>query len=610
MTSLVSALDTTTPVQVGEKGHNEYGWSENMEEKILQLSFQLTRTNNSQVLKSLSNTYYSLLDYVFNGTKLISEEKMKYASILYRMMLHTRDMISGKGEYNLFYNLLTQWVILGEKNDVCLSLAEKALISCVDLECEQGYGSWKDFKYFLNHLKNELNYFPHKKNGVHSNHIFLDKVVKYIVKSLKNDEQAEHPSLLARWLPREKSAKFGWIAKFIANEYYSEWRAPVGSVSTCASDRKCLTHYRKLLSSLNYKLKTPQINQCNGTWGSIDFDKSMTSLTLTRQKNAFQYITKSGVSRGYDSDRVKCRENFADYIQKCAMGKTSIKGSVCDMAELVKEAMTISTNKNVPQATKDTVNLQWEKLGEKLGDLSNFIAMVDVSGSMSADNALYAAVGLGCRVAEKSKLGRRVMTFSANPNWVNLDNEKSLTEMVDKVRTSEWGMTTNFVYALRLVLRACVEKDIKPSEVSELVLAVFSDMQIDVADRNAKNMYNLIEKEFSEAGLKTSHKVPYPVPHILFWNLRSTSGFPTLSSTPNTSMLSGFSAVLLNSFCEKGMEALKDCTPWAIFLEQLENDRYKWAHNTIIDELTVKEDFEQLVKEDVKAPVAKKGWFW
>ena len=42
MTSLVSALDTTTPVQVGEKGHNEYGWSENMEEKILQLSFQLT----------------------------------------------------------------------------------------------------------------------------------------------------------------------------------------------------------------------------------------------------------------------------------------------------------------------------------------------------------------------------------------------------------------------------------------------------------------------------------------------------------------------------------------------------------------------------------------
>ena len=102
MTSLVSALDTTTPVQVGEKGHNEYGWGENMEEKILQLSYQLIRTNNNQVEKSLSNRYYSLLDYVFNGTELVSEEKMKYASILYRMVLHTGDIISGKEEYNLF----------------------------------------------------------------------------------------------------------------------------------------------------------------------------------------------------------------------------------------------------------------------------------------------------------------------------------------------------------------------------------------------------------------------------------------------------------------------------------------------------------------------------
>ena len=31
-------------------------------------------------------------------------------SFLYRLMLHTRDIIKGKGEYNLFYILLGEWV--------------------------------------------------------------------------------------------------------------------------------------------------------------------------------------------------------------------------------------------------------------------------------------------------------------------------------------------------------------------------------------------------------------------------------------------------------------------------------------------------------------------
>jgi hypothetical protein len=39
-------------------------------------------------------------------------------------------------------------------------------------------------------------------------------------------------------------------------------------------------------------------------------------------------------------------------------------------------------------------------------------------------------------------------------------------------------------------------------------------------------------------------------------------------------MLSGFSPVLLNTFCEKGMDVLKDLTPYAILLESLNKPRY------------------------------------
>ena len=52
------------------------------------------------------------------------------------------------------------------------------------------------------------------------------------------------------------------------------------------------------------------------------------------------------------------------------------------------------------------------------------IAMVDVSGSMDGD-PLHAAIALGIRVAEKSILGKRVLTFSALPTWVNLDGYDS-----------------------------------------------------------------------------------------------------------------------------------------------------------------------------------------
>ena len=46
MATLVSALDIMNNVQYGENNHKEYKWSNIQQEKILQLSFQLLRTEN------------------------------------------------------------------------------------------------------------------------------------------------------------------------------------------------------------------------------------------------------------------------------------------------------------------------------------------------------------------------------------------------------------------------------------------------------------------------------------------------------------------------------------------------------------------------------------
>jgi hypothetical protein len=130
-------------------------------------------------------------------------------------------------------------------------------------------------------------------------------------------------------------------------------------------------------------------------------------------------------------------------------------------------------------------------------------------------------------------------------------------------------------------LNAIIQSKLSPDEVQDLVLVILSDMQIDEADKHAdKTMYDNIKNRYSDAGLRLYGK-PFNPPHILMWNLRSTNGFPCLSSQPNVSMMSGFSPVLLNVFCEKGFNALQSCTPWSIMIECLDNHRYTILHEKI-----------------------------
>ena len=292
----------------------------------------------------------------------------------------------------------------------------------------------------------------------------------------------------------------------------------------------------------------------------------------------FSILDKKGVIRGNSDDRLQCKKNYEEYIAKCNSGDKTIKGARVGLVDLVRSAIEGCNFNNKTQ--RDTINLQWEESGKNLGCLEDFIAMVDTSGSMTIDNSnpLYAAIGLGIRIAENSTLGKRVLTFNGNPTWINLDPPNSsynFIEMCDKLKHDNgWGNTTNFDKALDMILEACVKADLPPEKVERMVLAIFSDMQINAADPNAKSMNDLIWIKFSSAGLKTSHKKPYKPCHILYWNLRSTSGFPAATTEKNITMLSGFSPILLNSLCEKGIDALKELTPWNNMLNILNNDRY------------------------------------
>lgn len=567
MAALITALDNYTPTQFGENGHTEYGWSNSVQEKILQLSFQLTRTDDAGVERLsviLRDILTSVKHYSLNASLPEREVSNGYLSILYRMIGHTRDIIDGKGEYTLSYMMIYTWY---EFYPELATFALKCLVDLGDKTVHQ-YGSWKDIKYFCEYCKSK---------GGNADHPLIQYAVKLTNEQLSKDftsliSNSNDITLIAKWAPREKSS-FGWLYTALATDYYSHF------LTTAKSDDKmkkavlkCKTEYRKLLSTLNKKIDTLQIKQCGQEWSAIDF-KKVTSISLAKQKQAFLNVKKDRTVRYPDNqDRIECAEHFQARIKKAVDGEIEMKGKRVGMADFTKQAVELLRGGS--QVEKDLLNSQWRDNSTQTGALGNMIAMVDVSGSMEGD-PMDVAIALGIRIADKSKLGKRVMTFSSKPTWVNLEPYSDFVSQVEVVKRAYWGMNTNLHAALDTILDAIIQNKMAPEDVQDMVLVILSDMQIDQGDAcNKQVLYDTMKAKYEAAGIRV-HGRAYKPPHILFWNLRSTSGFPALSNQPNASMMAGFSPALLNLFCEQGLDALQSCTPWSLLVRSLENERYK-----------------------------------
>ena len=78
MTSLVNALDSRTPLQLGENAHCEYGWSNDTQESICQLFFQLVRSSDYSFIKNKFEHLISSTRKMENKTLFITLCKINY----------------------------------------------------------------------------------------------------------------------------------------------------------------------------------------------------------------------------------------------------------------------------------------------------------------------------------------------------------------------------------------------------------------------------------------------------------------------------------------------------------------------------------------------------
>lgn len=612
MSAMISALDSFTPFIKGENGHVELDWSNDLEEKIVQFDFQCVRTDANGVAK-LAIILDGLLDRLSKQTDPGSITKRDELLVaLYKMIGKTRDVNGGKGEYTLSYMMLLTWRKYYPK--LALRAFQMFVIDPKDigvgLDSQEPYGSWKDVKYFCKYILD---------NGGTMEDEFIKNCIDGININLRLDntnyESALYKNaitLASKWVPREGSKKFGFLYDALATHYFPEYMTSVNYVPIAYRELtrkkaldKCRTQYRKLCSKLNKHLDTVQIKQCSKVWSTIEHNKT-TSITMAKQRKAF-LNKKAGNNdqRTEDPDRIECAENLRTYLESLKTEGKEIKGKHVSLPDFTKQARALAQWKHdlgqghyyVPKTEEaDILNSQWRDNSNKknANGLGPMVAMCDLSGSMEGD-PLAAAIALSCRVAEKSCLGRRVMTFSAEPAWINLDGKTDFTDMAMEIlkQSSTAGLNTDFYKALDLILTVIVQNHIPPADVENMILAIFSDMQIDdclcytpgatsyahgewskkKAYHTWSVMHEKIKQKYAEVGMRY-YGEPLNPPHILFWNLRSTGGFPTLSTEAGCSMMSGFDPTILNLFCELGMDALKGLTPYNMLMKQLDNPRY------------------------------------
>jgi hypothetical protein len=561
MTDLISLLDQENNKIIGEKGHISEKWSKDINEKTVQLYFQLVRNMDEN---TLTNEYNEIMDYIKENNDY------ELLEILYCLIGQTRDIENGKGEYVLAYKqLFIFYERLSESNEELANNLVCFMLKCfVKIDDVHSYGCWKD-------IKNWCNIFINKYRD--ENHKMIKYCINLYINQINDDlekmKNHDRISLMSKWIPREKT-KYGWLFKEISKSYYKE--IIIGGMKTNSEEKskiKCYTLLRKTISKLNNYLETVQIKMCNKEWHNINF-KKVTSLTMQKQKKSFMNINKDGKERYENEDRKLCSLNLSLFLDKMKKGEVSIKGKRCNIYDFVNDSL-----RYMPEMEKDIINGQWSDYMTQMKKFRNLIPMCDTSASMEKDNCipLYNAMGLSIAISENNsdEFKDRIMTFSNTPSWINLSEENNFVDKVKKIRTAEWGMNTNFYRGMDMILDTIVKHGISPDIVEDMVLVILSDMQIDTNyGKNHNNMMEEIEERYKKAGLKSKYNKEYNTPHILFWNLSQTNNFPTTINKKNVTMISGYSPVILNKFCDGGFISLKDLNPFNNLLETLNNKRY------------------------------------
>jgi hypothetical protein len=551
MSSFINAMDEISHRTVGVNGSDVYNVPVGESQELLCLFGALNRDLDDDRL-------YELLDNAMY-TATIED--------LLVLAFHTRDILEGKGERELFYKMFLHMVHFSKDKEVELSLVK--LIP--------DYGAWFDLQRLV----------KDGQDGTADKDL-LDRVLDCYCKQILGEcRNGDKQSLAAKWAPREGKSD-SWLAKLLARKMFSK---------TFPSNAECYKKYRQLISHLNASLDTVEQKMCHDAKGEHHFADispgKVPSRCLKTKRKAFFDEDKTGnVRHPEDADRVMCRENFQAHMAKAVKGEAKVNGKTLMPHEFIVE---LERAVHFSEDDYKTLQAQWNNLRDTVlakGTLGKTVVMADFSGSMTGGGhgniqPIHVSKGLGLLCAECTSpaFSDRILTFDSTPTWHNVSRYSGLKDRIHSFRNVSQGMSTNFQAAMDLVLTRLVEARVPVGEEPDIIL-VITDMGWDQANTNYDSSYygesntpsggkfethiDRIKREFKAAG-------GWKVPTIVIWNVSGKfQEYHHQSDTEGVCVISGWSPAILKYIVngEDIVEKMKSMTPYKMMRQILDDPRY------------------------------------
>ena len=479
--------------------------------------------------------------------EIIEQYSLNKTQDLFVMAFQTRDIRGGKGERKLFYQML----------HVLHHFHPNTTRRMLKLIPE--YGCWRDMWELWTVI-------PELRRDI------LTLVKTQFITDLvyAGTGETNSMSLLAKWLPREKSATYPRIAAALADFIYASE----------PSVRKRIIRYRKETSFMNAALKTVEIDMCGGTWRTISF-AGVPGRCMKLHDNAFLNVKSGELRYPNRADRMMCREKFLAFMEDVTSGEKTIRGAhVVLPHELILKAQNPATTRE-----QHVVNqAQWESIRDetrKLGGLGKVAVMCDFSGSMSGI-PLQISLALGILISECTHPAFRdhILTFDSTPRWHSFVGHSTLKSKLDSLLSCGQGLNTDFYRACQMILARMIQWCVPVDEAPE-DLIVITDMGFDAASNSAnqssssrqspwETQLTRIRREFQEAGEHLWGKA-WKAPRIVIWNVRAEfKDFHAKADQEGVVQLSGWSPSMLKVL-QKGVQVQ---TPYQGMRSVLDDARY------------------------------------
>lgn len=428
-----------------------------------------------------------------------------------KTIFHCRDIRNGLGERKVFRGILK------------LLATEYTEDLIRNIKYIPEFGRWDDlYVFFKDKTCNPV------KQAV------SDLIRKQFYKDLEEMEKGKPVSLLAKWLKsvNTSSKESVDLAK-----------------KTAIVLMLTIPEYRKKLAALRKHIKVTEVAMSSNKWGHIEYDKVPSKAMMTYHK-AFK---KHDLAR------------FDGYLNDVKNGKKKINSSVLYPSDFYKKAKA---------GYNETTELQWKSLPDYINDGMNVLPLVDVSGSMfhPDEKPIANSVCLGIYLAERNKSVFKdiLVTFSENPEIINISKCKTFHDRVRKVQTSSWGYNTDLLKAFELILDIATKNNVRKEDMVNCIV-VISDMQIDSADNSLSGNSKRSYEDFTTTMKKKYEQFGYTLPTLVYWNVNSTRDtFHAHANTENVILVSGSSTTAFKNVTS----AVNGVTPYEAMLKVLNSETY------------------------------------